>query len=76
MTKAKEDFDKASTKRDKAADDHTAKADAITDGDKQAREAWNDAVPITLWPLIADLVDASKTLANSLTSTPRRSSPE
>jgi hypothetical protein len=63
VTEAKEALDKASTKRDEAADDHSEKADAITDEDKQAREAWNDAVPITLWPLLTDLVEASHAVA-------------
>lgn len=62
VKKAKEDLDKATAKRDEAVTDHTTKVGAITNEDKQARETWNDAVPITLWPLIADLVDASNTL--------------
>jgi hypothetical protein len=63
VTKAKEALDKATTKRDKAGDELKAKSDAITDDDEKAREEWNDAVPITLWPLLADLVEASSTLA-------------
>jgi hypothetical protein len=59
---AKTELDTATDERDDAAKDHDAKKKLVTAEDETHRKAWNDAVPITLWPLLADLMEASATV--------------
>jgi hypothetical protein len=55
-------LDTATATHDAAAADHTAKLGGIPNTEKQAQTKWNDAVPITLWPLLAGLLEASATV--------------
>jgi hypothetical protein len=55
-------LDTATATRDTAAAEHTAKLGGIPNTEKQAQTTWNDAVPITLWPLLTALLEASATV--------------